>query len=486
MWSRASYYLSDKIRYTNRIFTNRNLRLESISAIGFDMDYTLAIYTEAVEELVARLALEKLVSEKNYPEHILSLKYDPDFPVRGLILDKRKGTIFKMDGHQHVQRAYHGFKKLNRSERKKAYRNTVIRPFLARYELMDTLFELPEMFLYASLVTWIDETKPKRERATWYAKAYDDLRAAIDRVHRDGSLKSVIMKDPDSFIVRDPELIQTLLDFRAVGKKLFLMTNSEWEYTHAVMTYLLGDVGPKSHSWMDLFDVVISYARKPAFFQEHEPFKQAFPVVGDDHTVSQLEAGKAYTGGNLRDFEKWTGWKGDAVLYVGDHIYGDVLRSKKTAGWRTALILPEMEAELSRIETAIPYLNERENLERARQRFEDELSFQRGLLRRLEEEKEGSERSMAAAVRTRIGILEEQVADNEQRKAVVNKRANRYFNPYWGRLFRSGTEHSSFGSQVSRYACLYTGRVSNFMAYPPTHYFQKPEERMAHERWDLY
>ena len=35
------------------------------------------------------------------------------------------------------------------------------------------------------------------------------------------------------------------------------------------------------------------------------------------------------------------------VLYVGDHIYGDILRSKKTLGWRTMLVIPELETELS-------------------------------------------------------------------------------------------------------------------------------------------
>lgn len=35
------------------------------------------------------------------------------------------------------------------------------------------------------------------------------------------------------------------------------------------------------------------------------------------------------------------------VLYVGDHIYGDILRSKKTLGWRTMLVVPEMAAELA-------------------------------------------------------------------------------------------------------------------------------------------
>jgi predicted HAD superfamily phosphohydrolase YqeG len=37
---------------------------------------------------------------------------------------------------------------------------------------------------------------------------------------------------------------------------------------------------------------------------------------------------------------------GTEVLYVGDHIYGDILTSKKEAGWRTMIILPELENEL--------------------------------------------------------------------------------------------------------------------------------------------
>jgi hypothetical protein len=35
------------------------------------------------------------------------------------------------------------------------------------------------------------------------------------------------------------------------------------------------------------------------------------------------------------------------VLYVGDHIFGDVLKSKKLRGWRTFLIVPELNDELN-------------------------------------------------------------------------------------------------------------------------------------------
>lgn len=486
MWNRESHYLRDRIRYPRRVFANRNLRLASVDAIGFDMDYTLAIYTEAVEELVVRLAAERLVAGGNYPASLLELSYDPDFPVRGLVIDTKLGTIFKMDRHQHVQRAMHGTKKLSREMRRSTYRNTEIRPYLARYELMDTLFELPEMFLYAALVDWIDATLPSNKRRRAYQTAYQDLREVIDCVHRDGSLKTVIRMDPGTYLERDPDLLPTLRDFRSVGKKLFLMTNSEWEYTHAVMSFLAGSTDLDDFGWMDLFDVVISFAKKPSFFRESEPFVQAHPAPLDRTPVESLERGVAYTGGNLKDFERMTGWKGDSVLYVGDHIYGDVLRSKKTAGWRTALIVPEMERELTRIERAVPYLNERESLERARQRFEDELAYQERV-RKQELESGGEvEGHSLQAVEERIAILREQLHDNRARKKVVNQHANRYFNPYWGRLFRAGAESSSFGAQVVRFACLYTGRVSNFRSYPPTHYFQRPEERMAHERFDLY
>lgn len=34
------------------------------------------------------------------------------------------------------------------------------------------------------------------------------------------------------------------------------------------------------------------------------------------------------------------------VLYVGDHIFGDILKTKKVRGWRTFLVVPELAQEL--------------------------------------------------------------------------------------------------------------------------------------------
>ncbi len=41
----------------------------------------------------------------------------------------------------------------------------------------------------------------------------------------------------------------------------------------------------------------------------------------------------------------------------------------------------------------------------------------------------------------------------------------RRFHPYWGSLLKEANETSSFGDQVEEYACLYTSKVSNLLAY---------------------
>ena len=33
-------------------------------------------------------------------------------------------------------------------------------------------------------------------------------------------------------------------------------------------------------------------------------------------------------------------------MYIGDHIFGDILKSKKENGWRTFLVIPELSQEL--------------------------------------------------------------------------------------------------------------------------------------------
>src|SRR5262249_17982007 len=145
---------------------------------------------------------------------------------------------------------------------------------------------------------------------------------------------------------------RTLHKLRSAGKKLFLLTNSPAHYTEAMMGFLLGDAMPEYPSWRHYFEFVICAAGKPRWFQEGRPLLEP---DGDvlRHVKGPLERGKMYEGGNLTEFERLAGLTGSSVLYVGDHIYGDILRSKKESSWHTAMIIPELDAEIEAHETCV-------------------------------------------------------------------------------------------------------------------------------------
>src|SRR3954471_3795130 len=89
----------------NRVFCNRNLRMDTIEMIGFDMDYTLALYhQDRLEQLSMDLTLQKLVDKHGYAPEIRELAYDPRWAIRGLVVDKKHGNVFKMDRHAYVGR----------------------------------------------------------------------------------------------------------------------------------------------------------------------------------------------------------------------------------------------------------------------------------------------------------------------------------------------------------------------------------------------
>ena len=467
---------------SQRIYVNRNLRLDSIRAVGFDMDYTLARYCrDQLESLAHRLTLEKLVA-RGYPAEIASFKYDPRFVIRGLTVDKQLGNIIKLDRHNHPGRVYHGRRQLTQEERRALYRRERIRFVPPRFALIDTLFSLPEMCLYADLVDHFDKFHPG-VTDTW--KLFDDTRECIDEAHRDNTLKSVVKANLSTYVDRDPLLARTLHKLRSAGKKLFLLTNSHRDYTETLMSYLLDGELPEYSSWQSYFEAIVVGASKPTFFTGQEPLYQL-----DDHGIphkdaaTRIEKGKLYQGGNLRDFERAMGIYGEEILYVGDHIYGDILRSKKTSLWRTALVVEELEEE---IQTTLKHHVDVERLEAIevdRQRLDNLLNLQRQQLA-------GLEKSLGPTARTAPRFLQIK-AERDQTKAAIKLLLQEMaqaqnamgdaFNPYWGMVFKEDRENSRFGEQVVDYACIYTSRVSNFLHYSSYQYFRSHRDLMPHER----
>src|SRR5512138_2700593 len=58
-----------------QVFVNRNLRMDRIEAVGFDMDYTLAVYhLQRLETLAFGMTLERMIQAKGYPPGLGTLQ----------------------------------------------------------------------------------------------------------------------------------------------------------------------------------------------------------------------------------------------------------------------------------------------------------------------------------------------------------------------------------------------------------------------------
>lgn len=67
--------------------------MRHIDVYGFDYDYTLASYSNALHFLIYDLAVKELVAIFGYPRGIEEMKYDPDFAIRGLHFDTSSVSI---------------------------------------------------------------------------------------------------------------------------------------------------------------------------------------------------------------------------------------------------------------------------------------------------------------------------------------------------------------------------------------------------------
>jgi HAD superfamily 5'-nucleotidase-like hydrolase len=525
--------LSDRfIPKAERVFVNRNLRFSQIAAIGFDLDHTLAHYDALpIEKLAFELTKKKLVEKKGYPKEILRFRYDPEFVVRGLVVDKARGNLIKMDYFRYIARATHGTRRIDAEERNRIYNERPPRFSGEQFVSVDTLFHLPEVHLYLLLIDWL-EGQGKTPNCM---AVYQDVREMIDEAHRDGTLKSIITRNVGNFVRRDPNLPDLLDEFRRAGKKLFLLTNSDHSYSNALLQHLL-ERKKGDPPWERFFDLLIYDSRKPSFFLSGEGAQVAVPAPS-------VTGVPAYSGGNAAFLEREIGVGGDAVLYFGDHTYGDILRSKKSLGWRTAMIVPEVMRE---VEVSQQVSRQFKALERLAHEH-DQLEIEKAALgrewRKLADGLRGDDqpdgyavqllglydplarpvsavagaptasaelparlralidgsgsgpggrrtrgdRRRAARLRQleelaqRIAEIDHAAASLAGRIRSLRRRVEAAYNPYWGSIFREGNEASRFGHQLKDFACVYTGNVCHFLHYPWNYYFQSPVNVMPHD-----
>ncbi|XP_068777031.1 cytosolic purine 5'-nucleotidase-like isoform X1 [Struthio camelus] len=455
----------------HRIFVNRSLALEKIKCFGFDMDYTLAVYkSPAYEALAFELLLEHLVSI-GYPAEILTYRYDPAFPTRGLVFDTLFGNLLKVDSHGNLLVCAHGLRFLKGAEILRYYPNKFIqRDDTKRFHILNTLFNLTETYLYACLVDFFSNCSRYVNCDTGYKHGnlfmsfrsmFQDVREAMDHVHLSGCLKEKTLENLEKYVVKDPRVPLLLSRMKEVGK-VFLATNSDYSYTDAIMSYLFdfGDedkAGSLQRPWRSYFDLIVVDTRKPLFFAEGTVLRQVNTDTGKLRMgtyTGPLQHCAVYSGGSSDLVCDLLGVKGKDILYVGDHIFGDILKSKKRQGWRTFLVVPELARELQ-------VWTEKSEL------FEELRSLDL-LLAELYQDLDSS-----SSERPDISSIKHQIQKVTHEMDLCYGKM--------GSLFRCGSRQTLFANQLMRYADLYAASFINFLYYPFSYLFRAAPALMPHE-----
>ncbi|VDO36981.1 unnamed protein product [Brugia timori] len=427
--------------------------MEKIRFFGFDMDYTLAVYRSPDLEIVTfDMVVERMIS-LGYPEELRSFKYKALFPVRGLWFDHVYGNLLKVDGFGNILVGVHGFHYMKPSEIEELYPNKFLHLSESRIYVLNTLFNLPETYLVACIIDFFDNSynyAPTEDRTgiksgdvyMSYRSIFQDIRSSVDWVHFESNMKQIILDNKEKYIIKDERLKQLLLQIRESGKQSFLLTNRM--------------------NWTSYFNITIVDAKKPKWFAEGTVFRQVNTKTGalkiGTH-VGPLEQGQVYAGGSCDAFRRLVKARGKDVLYIGDHIFGDVLRSKKVCelrarGWRTFLVVPELAHELT-------VWTERKPLFEKLTLLDSELA---DVYKNLDSN--SKEKPSIVHIVDAITLLTHEM-DNEYGML--------------GSVFRSGSRTTFFASQVERYADLYASSCCNLVHYPLFYFFRAPMTLMPHE-----
>jgi len=456
---------------SQKVFVNRTLNLKKIQYIGFDMDHTLVRYqSQNFEKLVHSMARRKLVEELGYPQSVLKLPFEFERVVRGLVIDRKNGNLLKLNRYSGIRASYHGTRKIDFATQKKFYKSIYIDLGDPKYLAIDTAFSLSVALLFSQLVD-LKDTKDGTGLPI-YEYIARDIEEVVDEVHRDGTLKAEVATDLSKYIIRDPEVVKGLERYKKHEKKLFILTNSYFNYTRLLLDYAITPYLEHHESWQELFDLVIVGAKKPRFFYDNLGFLKINPADGTmlNHEADDLPNG-VYQGGCATTFTKALKIDGEDILYIGDHIYGDILRLKKSVAWRTALVVDELDSEISNLQKGAPLDRQINELMAEKRPFEEEI--------------------LEILTRNRddgTPINEDKIHEDQKKIGLIDRKISHFitehqevFNKYWGETMRAGAEESYFAYQVERFACIYMSQLKHLLECSPRTYFRAFKRTLPHE-----
>jgi len=235
--------------------------------------------------------------------------------------------------------------------------------------------------------------------------------------------------------------------------------------------------------WWELFDLIIVEARKPAFFSGRQA---CYRMTDREQGLlvphrRPLEQGNVYVGGDAQLVESSLALSGAEILYLGDHLFGDVHVSKEMLRWRTGLILREMESEVADMEKARAVDAQLRELMAKKTELDAKLAQLRLERQRAQHGYGPGPKANSAELEAAIRSVNEESDALDATISPLAKASGELGNPSWGPIMRAGNDKSLFARQVERYADVYTSRVSNFLAQTPFAYLRAARGTLPHD-----
>ncbi|MFN8946021.1 MAG: 5'-nucleotidase domain-containing protein, partial [Pseudobdellovibrionaceae bacterium] len=208
---------------------------------------------------------------------------------------------------------------------------------------------------------------------------------------------------------------------------------------------------------------------------QKQSFLKVDPSTGAMTNFDEKLKPGIYQGGCATKFTEDLDLQGDDILYIGDHIYGDILRLKKDCNWRTALVIEELKEEIESDAKAVPLVQEINRLMQEKEPLEEEMT------KILTDRIDFPETAPAKKSDTRADDLQSKISAIDHEISQIIKKQLSLYNSSWGQLMRTGNEESYFAYQLERYACVYMAKISNLLMYSPRTYFRAPRRPLSHE-----
>mmetsp|Transcript_8687 Transcript_8687/g.11291 ORF Transcript_8687/g.11291 Transcript_8687/m.11291 type:complete len:455 (+) Transcript_8687:574-1938(+) len=406
-----------------------------------------------------------------YPEGLLfHSKFDKNFAVRGLVCEKEKGLLFKLDANNRIAKGSVFF------ARQRLTDEEMVKEFGSRHLSHDyvtrKLKKIPDLFTLAEACLLSDACQYFLENNIPFhpGAVTEDVNMAIRYVHKSETMHKEVMSNMDKYYHPTPYLADMLQQLRK-KKKTFLMSNSSFEYINTGMTHLVGS------NWLELFDVVVASSQKPNFFTGRTLFrKMTVDREGNSlrykakwDTVSKFKPGSAYIKGNVKDFLRFTGWQNSNILYIGDNLSADLVEPARINGWYTGAIIRELENEIKKQGTE------------EYQVLTIRLQLVEETMRRLQ----WAEWDRAEGDPEEIRMLPERntvLLELESERTLIQSKMNNILSPNFGSVFTADNgAATNFASSVHEYVDLYTSRLENFKDYNDDYRFIPRRRGLPHE-----